>query len=81
MITAIYETKRGGSAVRTILNKTEAEKILQGGYGATWVRLEDENGNEIGSREYRPDFGMPNGTNWWWYYDPEAFDECESSQR
>lgn len=66
MIRAYYGTRRGGSAVRPIKTAADAEKILRGGYGATSVRLEDENGDLVGQR-------WKDRGRWLWFFDQDYF--------
>lgn len=69
MIRAYYGTRKGGSGMRTIADAAEAEKILRGGYGATTVRLVDENGDTVGERG----LSEARGYKWFWWFDADAF--------
>lgn len=74
IITAYYSTRRGGCGVRKIKDAAEAEKILRGGYGATTVRLEDEDGNIIGIRELS---NYLDRGKWLWWFDKDAFNDTK----
>ena len=70
MVTAYYRTRKGAGGVRQIKTAAEAEKILKGGYSATTVRLEDEDGMIVGERWKLDKW---NGGRWTWFYDADYF--------
>jgi hypothetical protein len=81
-VTAYYTDRRGAGCVRTIADAAEAEKLLRGGYGALAVRLENETGEVVGTRERQ--YGMDDRrTKWFWWFDKDAFrcDHCNSLAR
>src|SRR5690606_29678228 len=74
MIKAFYTDRRGAGCVRTINSAEEAEKILKGGYGATEVRLENEDGEVVGERTKAHALTLRgNGKYFWWFWN-DLFD-------
>ena len=72
-VIARYSTRKGGSGIRPIRSRAEAEKILRGAYSVTEVVLEDSKGNIVGER-CRMDGGHNNRVKWFWSFDKDAFD-------
>lgn len=69
---AYFETRRGGSGVRPLRSQAEVEMILQGGYGVTTVRIENDQGDVIGQRERLEGGADDRRIRWNWSYDKEA---------